>query len=579
MGVRAQANTGRPIGKCQFVFQTFNFVLRMGDSPGMIFTIDQIVGITLRQSLVVRIVAWGLLVAACFTSALGTGRPCDSLVRLKLSNTMVMSAQTVPPGGFKAPATDFKDLPAFCRVGGIVRPAADSEIKFEVWMPVSSWNGRFQGIGNGGFAGSIQYGGLAAALRRNFAAASTDTGHGGNAEDGRWALGHPEKVIDFGYRGIHEMTVKAKAIIQAYYGSPATYSYFASCSNGGRQALMEAQRFPYDYNGIIAGAPANFWTRLLTAAVWDMQATLNDPASYIPAVKLPTISSAVTAACDHLDGVADGILNDPRQCRFDPEKLQCRGGDSSTCLTAPQVAALKKIYAGLHNSRDDLIFPGYSPGGELGPNGWEGWITGTAPGKSLLFAFGTQFFSNMVYNNPSWNFHTANLGNALELADKKLALILNATNPDLRPFKSRGGKLILYHGWNDAAIPPLSTVNYYNRVVSTLGRSETAAFLRLYMIPGMQHCGLGPGPDSFGAMEAATRPDPQHNMFDSLERWVEKDVAPGKIIATKYVDPGHPPSGIAMTRPLCPFPDVAEYKGSGSTNDAANFVCVLEKAR
>ncbi|MGH9453036.1 MAG: tannase/feruloyl esterase family alpha/beta hydrolase, partial [Terriglobia bacterium] len=299
-----------------------------------------------------------------------------------------------------------------------------------------------------------------------------------------------------------------------------------------------------------------------------------DPASYIPASKLPAISAAVVAACDKQDGVADGILNDPRQCRFDPAKLLCRGADANSCLTAPQVTALQKIYTGPRNSKGEPILPGYSPGGELGPNGWEGWITGSAPGKSLQFAFGTQFFSNMVYNNPTWDFRTFKLDAALKLVDKKLAPILNATNPNLSAFKAHGGRLILYHGWNDAAIPPLNTINYYQSVVRTMGRSETQDFVRLFMVPGMQHCGLGPGPSSFGAGDAAIHPDAEHDMFDALERWVERGVAPGPIIATKYVDPAHPASGTAMTRPLCPYPEVAKYKGSGSTNDAANFVCV-----
>src|SRR5579872_4095193 len=252
-------------------------------------------------------------------------------------------------------------------------------------------------------AGSIQYEQLASAVRMGFATASTDTGHTGSATDGSWALGHPEKVIDFGYRGIHEMTVKAKAIVQRFYGVAPRWSYFASCSNGGRQALMEAQRFPEDYDGIIAGAPANFWTHLLTAAVWVDQATLAHAVSYIPPSKLPAISAAVLAACDAEDGVTDGILNDPRRCHFNPATLLCRSADSNSCLTAPEVTALEKIYRGPRNSRGEQIFPGYEPGGELGNNGWAPWITGSAPEKSLLFAFGTQFFSNMVFSNPDWD--------------------------------------------------------------------------------------------------------------------------------------------------------------------------------
>ncbi|MGH9398183.1 MAG: tannase/feruloyl esterase family alpha/beta hydrolase [Terriglobia bacterium] len=464
-------------------------------------------------------------------------------------------------------------------MAGVIKPTADSDIKFEVWMPVSGWNKRFQGVGNGGFAGSIQHGGLADALRRGFAVASTDTGHTGSSVDARWALGHPEKVIDFGYRGIHQMTVQAKAIIQAFYGVPPRRSYFASCSNGGRQALMEAQRFPADYDGIIAGAPANFWTQLQAVAIWDAQATLENAASYIPAGKLPAISSAVLAACDAKDGVADGILNDPRQCHFNPAKLLCRGADSNGCLTAPQVIALKKIYSGPRTSKGKQIFPGFSPGGELGPNGWAGWVTGSAPQASLQFKFGTHFFAYMVFNNPAWDYRTSNIDTDFKIADQKLAHILNATDPNPRPFKARGGKLIMYHGWSDAAIPPLSSIKYYKSVVAAMGLRETEDFLRLFMAPGMQHCGLGPGPGSFGGFEAAAQFDAERNMFDALERWVEDGVAPDKIITTKYMKPSDPASGIAMTRPLCAYPEVAKYKGSGDTKDAANFACVKEARR
>ena len=507
---------------------------------------------------------------------------CESLSSLKLPQTTITTAVSVPAGKFQRPGAQpanraASNLPAFCRVTGVIRPTRDSDIRFEVWMPSENWNGKFNGVGNGGFAGSISYGGLAAALRAGFAAASTDTGHEAGGTDARWALGHPEKIIDFGYRAIHLTAVTGKAIVQSFYGTAPRRSYFASCSNGGRQALMEAQRFPGDYNGIIAGAPANYWTHLLTDAIWNIQATLKNPASYIPPDKLPAISHAVLAACDAKDSVKDGILNDPRQCNFNPDTLLCKGSDSASCLTAPQVAALKKIYAGPSDHEGRKVFPGFLPGAEIGPGGWAPWITGRAPRKSLDYAFGTNFFSNMVFDNPAWDFRKLNYDADVSLADQKMEYILNATNPDLRKFKKHGGKLIIFHGWNDPAIPALNTVDYYRNVVARLGYESSQKFVRLYMVPGMQHCGGGPGPDSFGAYPSANA-DPEHSMFSALEKWVEHGKAPKEIIASKRGNPAKPGS-VKMTRPLCPYPEEAKYKGSGDTNDAANFVCTMAPNR
>jgi hypothetical protein len=510
-------------------------------------------------------------------------RSCQSLSGLKLPDATIVSARSVPAGPFTPPAPPSEhppglNLPAFCRVTGVIKPSADSDIRFEVWMPASDWNHKFDGVGNGGFAGSINYRDLAAGLRAGFAAVSTDTGHAAVATDARWALEHPEKIIDFGYRAVHLVNVVGKSIVRDFYGVAPRLTYFSSCSNGGRQALMEAQRFPDDYNGIIAGAPANFWTHLLAAAIWDSQATLANPASYIPPTKLPAIRNAVLAACDAEDGVKDGILNDPTQCHFRPEKLLCKGADTNSCLTAPQIAALEKLYAGPSNPEGRRIFPGHMPGGELGPDGWETWITGSGPEKGLVFIFGTQFFSSMVFDNPEWEFRAFNFSADVQLTDKKLARIVNATDPNLTAFKAHGGKLILYHGWSDSAISPLNTVNYYESVLSAMGSRKTEDFLRLYMVPGMLHCGLGPGPSVFGAAPAANA-DPGQSMFRSLEQWVEHGVPPKQVIATKYVNPLSPASGVEMTRPLCPYPEVAKFKGSGDIHKASSFVCATERQR
>ncbi|HYW46751.1 MAG TPA: tannase/feruloyl esterase family alpha/beta hydrolase [Bryobacteraceae bacterium] len=491
------------------------------------------------------------LAGAAAVCPVGRAATCETLADLKLSGTAITIAQAVPAGSFTPPEGQaLNNLPAFCRVAGVIKPSSDSNIQFEVWMPASGWNGKFQGIGNGGFAGAIDYRSLGAAVTRGYAAAETDTGHRASGTDATWALGHPQKVIDFGYRAIHEMTEKGKAIAAAFYGGGPKRSYFSSCSNGGRQALMEAQRYPADYDGIVAGAPANYWTHLLAEAVSNLRALLDDPASYIPPAKLPAIQAAALAACDARDGVKDGLIENPAQCTFDPAVLLCKDTETDACLTAPQAAALKQLYAGLRNGKGQLLFPGYSPGGEAEPGGWAAWITGAAPGKSLMYAFGTQFFMNMMFENAAWDFHTFNVDRDVKAADDKLAGTMNATDADLKKFRDRGGKLILYHGWSDAAIPAQNAIDYFESVVKKMGARESGDFLRLYMVPGMQHCGGGSGPNSF-------------DMAAPLERWVEQNTAPQEVVAR----------GGARTRPLCPYPLVAKYKGAGSTDDAANFVC------
>ena len=526
----------------------------------------------------------GLVMAACLFApcARGAGQSCEQLAQLALPHTKITSAQEAAAGTFTPPpaltpwlngdTSMFKQAPAFCRVTAEAKPTADSDIKIEVWLPATGWNGKFRGQGNGGFAGEIDYRALALAVMQGYATAATDTGHAAAGIDASWAPGHPEKIVDFGYRAIHEMTQTGKAVTQAFYGDEPKRSYFANCSNGGRQGLMEAQRFPQDYDGILVGAPANYWTHLVSSSLWDAQATTQDPASYIPAGKIPTIAKAVVAACDGQDGVKDGLLNDPRKCGFQPETLLCKGADSDSCLTQPQLTALKKLYQGAHDTRGRAIFPGFVTGGEEGEGGWALWITGPAPGKGLLFAFDYGFFSGMVYGKPDWDYHTANLDEAVAAADQKFATVLNATDTDMKAFAARGGKLIVYHGWSDPGISPLYSIDYYESVVKKMGRQGADAFLRLYMVPGMQHCGGGPGPDLFGEFGIATANDPQHSMYVALEEWVEKGTPPGAVIAAKMDGMG-PGAKVKMTRPLCAYPQIAKYKGSGDTNDAANFTC------
>ena len=528
---------------------------------------------------VVKGLAIGLASIACVPRAHAAGQSCEQLAQLNLPNTKITSAETVAAGAFTPPANMtpplvnfYTQLPAFCRVKAVATPSADSDIKIEVWLPASGWNGKFRGQGNGGFAGEIDYRSLSQSISQGYAAAATDTGHAASGTDARWALGHPEKITDFAYRAIHEMTVVGKAAVKAFYGEAPRHAYFSSCSNGGRQALMEAQRFPEDYDGILAGAPANYWTHLLASAIWNAQVTTLDPSSYIPSSKIPAIAQAVNEACDASDGVKDAVLSDPRKCQFKPSTLLCKEGDSDSCLTKAQATALEKLYQGARDSKGRQVFPGFVPGGEEGRGGWPLWITGEGPGQSLLFAFGNGYFSDMVYNDANWNYKASKLDDAVAASDKKFASVLNSTNPNMKAFASHGGKLIIYHGWNDAAISALNSINYYESVRETMGPAETDSFLRLYMVPGMQHCFGGPGTDTFGQFGSGPQDDPQHNMYVALEQWVEKGSAPTSVIASRLDGPG-PAAKVVETRPLCAYPQEAKYKGSGDTNDAANFVC------
>jgi hypothetical protein len=536
--------------------------------------------------LVVVTCLWAVAFLLLFSSAPAYAQDaCEHLTAGKIPNTTITLAQTVAAGTFNGPPVPksggglsllYKSLPAFCRVVAEAKPTSDSDIKLEVWLPVSGWNGKLQGIGVGGFAGSIDNAQLATSVKAGYAATATDTGHTGSSPiDAGWAMGHPEKIIDYGYRGIHEMTRVAKTVIAAYYSKPPQRSYFAGCSGGGREALMEAQRYPEDYDGILAGAPANYFTALLATFAYDTQVLTMDSASFIPPAKIPTIAAAVNAACDEVDGVHDGIVNDPRQCHFDPATIQCKGEDFDKCLTAAQVTALKKLYAGTPDSKRHVVYPGYLPGAEEGQGGWGLWITGPEPGKSFTASFANGFFSDFVFGKSDWDYKTFKVDGDLKATNERTAQALNATDADLKPFKARGGKLVLYHGWSDPALTPLNTIDYYESVIEKMGQKDVDSFVRLYMVPGMQHCVGGPGPDSFGAFYDLKFDDPQHSVGASLEQWVEKGTAPSTIIASKFE--GQDETHAKMTRPLCPYPQAAKYKGSGDPNDAANFECERPK--
>jgi feruloyl esterase len=494
-----------------------------------------------------------LLILACAITAPAFAASCESLASLAFPNTAITTAQVVAPGAFVPPggpgkgkaANAYKDLPEFCRVTATLKPSSDSDIKVEFWLPTSNWNRKLQSVGNGGWAGVISYSALADAVKAGYAGASTDTGHVGGS--GSFALQHPEQLIDFSWRSEHEMTLKAKAVILAFYGSAPRLSYWNGCSTGGRQGLKEAQKFPGDYDGIIAGAPAN----RTALALWAAFAVLKDPAGYIPAAKYPVIHQAVLAACDLRDGVKDGLIEDPTRCKFDPKVLLCKNGDGPSCLTAPQVEAARKLYSAATNPRTGQeLFPSVSPGSELN---WGVLAAGPDPSAPIF-----DHYKYVVFKNPAWDWKTFDFDKGIALAEQPENAAMNATDPNLQPFFAHNGKLLIYHGWADTNIAPLNTIKYYKSVMDTLGgTSKTSNNVRLFMEPGMGHCGGGEGPNVF-------------DKVGTLEQWVEQGKAPEKIIAS------HSTAGkVDRTRPLCPYPQVSKYKGAGSIDEASNFACQL----
>jgi feruloyl esterase len=493
---------------------------------------------------------------------------CAGLKSLKLEATEIVSAEVVTSGTVEEAGA--QGLPAFCRVRGIMRPTSDSKIRFEVWLPEQNWNGRLLGSGNGGFAGSFSYQQMAGYLQRGFVVSGTDTGHDANGTDATWAFGHPEKVKDFGWRAIHLTADRSKQIVSAYYGKAQQKAYFDACSDGGREALMEAERFPADYDGILAGAPAYAWSTLLAEGVAAMQA-LGDPKAYISSLKLPAIQKAALDACDESDGLKDGIIADPNQCHFDPQTLLCKGEESRECLTQPQIDALRMLYTGPKDKGGQQWGYGFTPGDE---RGWAEWIMGQDPEASAFASFVRNDFRYLVTGDPKWNGLTADADAMLKLSHEKTAADLDSTDPDLSKFAARGGKLILYHGWNDPAIAPGYTVAYYKQVQQKMGAEKADSFVRLYMVPGMEHCLGGPGASTFGQFGIPTAAGPKFGLFDSLVDWVEKGAPDDGVVATRFEQQPNAAPKVALTRPLCAYPKVAKYKGSGDSNDAANFACV-----
>lgn len=482
--------------------------------------------------------------------------PCEGLSDLKLSLATVTGATVVsagafaPPGPARAggPARVFTTLPAFCRVTATLTPSSDSDIKIEVWMPAAGWNGALQSVGNGGWTGTIPYPAMAEALAAGYATASTDTGHVGNTAS--FALGHPEKLLDFGHRAVHEMTVQAKKVIDAFYGAAPSRAIWNGCSQGGRQGIAEAVRYPADYDAVIAGAPAvNFLH--LHAGRMALNRSMNATAEgAIPAAKYPLLHKAVLDACDVRDGVADGVVENPAGCRVDPAVLQCRAGqDETTCLTAPQVESASKMYSSVtHPVTGAEVLPGLAPGAELG---W-GVLGGAQP-----VSFALEAYRYVIAKDPAWD--ASRFDPRVDL-DRALASdpddALGSTNPDMKAFFARGGKLLMYHGWSDPQVTPFNTTNFFDKVVATHGRGVVGTSVQLYMVPGMNHCSGGPGTATFDKVAA-------------MERWLQTGVAPASISAARVTN-----GQIDRTRPLCPYGQVARWSGTGSTDEVANFACV-----
>ena len=478
------------------------------------------------------------------------GVSCESLAALRLPDTTVTAAIPVEAGPFKVPGArpDAAPLqvPAFCRVTATLKPSAESHIGIEVWLPpAGDWNGQFLGTGNGGAGGVIVYGALVSGIRKGFAVTNTDLGTTTTGLDLTFGVGHPELQKDWAYRATHLMTVAAKEITSRYYERKPNVSYFTGCSTGGHQGIAEAHQYPYDYDGIVAGAPAYDSVRMGVFAAWNWQATHEDPESTIPAAMVPAIRQAVVEACDGSDGVKDGVIEDPRRCTFDPMVLVCTTGGGTNCLTKKQALALQKIYQGPANPRTGkLLSAGLPPGSEANPMGL------------VMYAGPQPPFGGLFEWAPNWKGPGFDFDRDIDAVRKDLSFT-DFSDPHLDGFRKRGGKLLVYSGWADPIATPGDIVSYYEGLQKAMGGpAETAKFARLFMLPGMGHCRGGDGPNSFDALAA-------------LAPWVEKGIAPDQFTAS-LVAKGQP----VRTRPICAYPQYAKWNGTGSTDDAANFTCV-----
>lgn len=505
------------------------------------------------------------LVCAVLMVSRANADPCSDLVTnpalVALPNTTITAAATVPAGTFAPPdgSGAQTNLPSFCRLTATLKPSAVSNIKVEVWMPTSTWNGRLQGVGGGGLAGVIVYSALAPAIRAGYASVSTDTGH--VSSDQTW-LSSVDKEMDYGFRGIHGMTVTAKEAIAQYYGRPVGKSYFNGCSTGGGQGFGEVQAYPEDYDGAITGAPQDFPSHLRAAEIYEYQVGSNDPTGMLPNAVLSLVQKNVWAQCGSSDEVSDGFLNNPQACTFNPKSIVCRPGqDPTTCITARQALTVLQIYKGAINPRTGYaVWPGLARGSETG------WPSAGINGPPFVTA--SPFFRLGVFENANFDLRRMNMDRDVQQADTKFPFI-NHIDTNLDAFtRGRNGKLLIYHGWIDPLIAPQNTINYFGSVVAGVNQryygnanfdaalQDTKQSVRLFLVPGMGHCSGGPGPDQF-------------DVLNPLVQWVEEGVAPSRIVAS------HVTGGVTTyTRPLCAYPQLAQYNGSGDRNAAANWSCV-----
>ncbi len=490
-----------------------------------------------------------LVAAVMNTVCLGAhAATCESLATLTTPEVQVVQAQTVAAGSFMPPASPgaLPNLPQFCRAVVRMKPTADSDIGAEIWLP-ANWNRKLLVIGSGGWGGGIDYDGMAEALRRGYAVSATDDGHRDHGAS--FIMGHPEKFIDFAYRAEHETTLEAKTLVRALYSRSSVHTYWQGCSGGGREGLIQAYRYPDEFDGIIAGDPAN--VRRNAWALWLAVRALNDPAAYIPPGKYALAHRAVLAACDANDGLADGLISEPERCHVDFATLQCKGEDGPDCLTPMQVKTAQTLISPATTPSGKIVFPRLEPGTELR---WSRLVGGSAPVDLFL-----DQFRYVVYQDPNWDWHSFDLERDGAKADE-VDRDIDELDPRLAAFAQHGGKLIPYHGWADQQVAPGSTVEFYQSVRSLAPDPKGSDnWVRLFMVPGMGHCVGGEGPDTFDSLSA-------------LEHWVEQGHAPDQIVAS------HQTQGrVDRTRPLCPYPKVARYKGSGSIDEAANFTCALPR--
>ncbi len=494
-----------------------------------------------------------------------------------LAGARVTGAAPVAAGAFtpRPAAAPLRDLPAFCRIEAEATPSADSRVTFEVWIP-SPWNGKIVTTGNGGYGNGLSYRDMANALTQGYAAVGGDTGHQTAADDLLWGRNHPERVTDWGSRSIHAIIVPARRIVERMAGRPPRRAYFYGCSTGGHQAYAEMQRYPQDFDGVIAGAPGNNRVRLNVGFLWQFVANRRQGrgALIVPAAKLPLITRAAVAACDANDGVTDGVVDDPRRCGFDPTVLSCAGGERPDCLTDEQVGALKQMYAGARNPRTGaVIYPGWPPTSEAltvsadgAPvSGWHQYWGAAEPTR-------VNFWRAWLFDDPAWDPWRFDFDGHVALADQVLGPLVDQTSPDLSAFQSRGGKAIVYQGWQDPVVNAIDTIAYYERLRDRQGsQAATDAFFRLFLVAGMGHCGGGTGAVSFGNGGPPPVVDADHDLLMALDAWVDQGRAPERIIAAGL--PAGAPNGAVRTRPLCAYPRRATYVGTGSTDLAENFVC------